>query len=457
MSGVILILVIFFGILLGGVGLVVALMLGLSVVLLVVLALQAVGLLRRVPFSYNFRNLRVRWVTTLLTALAFTLVVGLMTVMLAFVNGMYRLTQGSGRPSNVMVLSDGATDELFSDLGRGDITRIEQEPGIARDEDGKPLVSWETYAVVNQPVASDPSTRRFIQVRGVEDPSVTAQVHGLELYPGGSFPDPKAGGVRTLPGERQEVATQAVLGEGIARLLGQDLGKPSLEVGDLFDLGDGKWVVEGVLRSAGSTFDSEVWAKRQRVGELFGKDTYTTVVLSTPDAESARALADDLEANFKDPALNAQPETEYFATLNTTNQQFLYAILFVAGVIAIGGVFGVMNTMFAAISQRTQDIGVMRILGFTRWQVLTSFFFEALLLALIGGALGCALGTLADGWQASSIVSGGQGAGKSIMLKLVVDWRILLAGMGFSLLMGCLGGLLPSLSAMRLKPLESVR
>jgi ABC-type antimicrobial peptide transport system permease subunit len=143
--------------------------------------------------------------------------------------------------------------------------------------------------------------------------------------------------------------------------------------------------------------------------------------------------------------------------LSNTNQQFLVAIIFVASVMAIGGMFGVMNTMFAAVSQRTKDIGVLRILGFARWQILSSFFLEALLLALIGGAIGCALGSLANGYAVTSILSSGMGGGKSVMLKLVVDARIVTTGMLFSLVMGALGGLMPALSAMRLKPLESVR
>ena len=84
---------------------------------------------------------------------------------------------------------------------------------------------------------------------------------------------------------------------------------------------------------------------------------------------------------------------------------------------AVGGVFGVMNTMFAAISQRIKDIGVLRILGFARWQILVSFFLESLVLALVGGLLGCALGSLADGWTATSIVCSGQGGGKSVVLS----------------------------------------
>jgi ABC-type antimicrobial peptide transport system permease subunit len=458
--------------------------------LALVVGLAVVG---KVPLRYNVRNLMVRWRITLLTALAFTLVVGLMTVMLAFVNGMYKLTANSGKPENVIVLADGATDELFSNLGFGnDIHKIELHPRVARTEDGKRMVSWETYIVANQPIPTrkcphcgamvpvgevdgrlaehgEPPCpgsgqevragrqRRFIQVRAIVDPVVSGQVHDLTLHPGGVWFNPDTG-VQPLPGSTSgEQAIQGVIGEGLARELGPDQGKKALEVGDLFDLGGRKWVVVGVMKSSGATFDSEVWAKHSLVGKMFGKEAYTTVVMRTPDAASARALAADLTENFKDPAVQAQTEPEYFEKLSTTNKQFLYAIVIVVIIMAVGGVFGIMNTMFAAIAQRTKDIGVLRILGFARWQVLVSFFLESLVLAAVGGLLGCAVGMLSHGWSTSSIVSGGPGSGKSVVLKLAVDGNILLGGMLFSLLMGCVGGLLPALSAMRLKPLDSVR
>jgi ABC-type antimicrobial peptide transport system permease subunit len=116
-----------------------------------------------------------------------------------------------------------------------------------------------------------------------------------------------------------------------------------------------------------------------------------------------------------------------------------------------------MNAMFAAVSQRTKDIGVLRILGYTPLQVLMSFFLESLMLAVLGGLLGCAIGSLCHGFTASSIAGSGAGGGKSVVLKLVVDQYILATGLGFALVMGALGGLVPALSAMRLKPLESLR
>jgi ABC-type antimicrobial peptide transport system permease subunit len=419
------------------------------------LALLAVLIfLGKVPLRYNLRNMTVRWPITLLTGMAFILVIGLMTVMLAFVNGLYQLTQGSGQPGNVMVLADGATDELFSNLGTSDITQLGTRDDIVRDEDGHKLVSWETYVVVNQPIANAVKggrMRRFLQVRGMQDPVLSGRVHNLPLHEGGAW----FSEVQDLPDGTK--AIQAVLGEGMAREMGKDQHKASLQPGDVFDLGPRKWVVTGVLKSSGSTFDSEIWAKQSRVGEMFGKPSFTTVVLRTADAGTAKTVADDLTRNYKTPAVSAETEKEYYEKLNNTNAQFLGTVIFIVIIMAVGGVFGVMNAMFAAVSQRTKDIGVLRILGYMPLQVLMSFFLESLLLAVLGGLLGCAIGSLCHGFTASSIAGSGAGGGKSVVLKLVVDQYILATGLGFALVMGALGGLVPALSAMRLKPLESLR
>jgi putative ABC transport system permease protein len=437
----------------------------LIIAILGTLLVQTLGLAGRVPFSYNLRNLLVRWRTTLLTALAFTLVVGLMTVMLAFVNGMYALTKGSAVPGNVMVLADGATDEIFSDIGYGDIGTLANKDYVKRlpmklgERDADvPLVSWELFQVVSQPIPGAKEggrMRRFVQVRGVEDPVISGRIHELPLLDGGQWFDPGAG-VQAVAGKAEQYI-QCVIGEGLARELGSDFAKPSLVVGDTFDLGPRKWIVVGIMKSAGRTFDSEVWAKRKVVGEMLRKDTRSTAVLRVADGRDAAQVASEITLEFKSPAVQARTEADYFESLNSTNETFLYAILAVAVVMALGGCFGVMNTMFAAIAQRTRDIGVLRILGFARWHILASFFLESMLLALIGGAVGIAIGALSDGWSATSQIAGGQGGGKSVMLKLVVDGRILVAGLAFSLLMGCIGGLLPALSAIRLKVLDALR
>lgn len=430
-----------------------------SIALMVLLAIVS-----KVPIGYSVRNLRVRWLTTLMTTLAFTLVVSLLVVMLAFVNGMNKLNDSSGQPGNVIVLSDGATDELFSALGFTGTGDISRSPGVLRNDENAPLASFEVFCVVVQPVQhaggqagkGNNAQRRPMQVRGVDDPVIAAQVHRMNLFPGGAWFS-EAGVQEVLLGDKKIQAVQAVLGQGLAAQLGADRGREPLGVGDVFDLGPRKAVVTGIMQSAGSAFGSEVWAKRSIIGPLFGKEGYTTIVLGSADPAAAVELCRYLNDDYEQANLFAEPETAYYSKLSETNRQFTYSIVIVTFLMAIGGIFGVMNTMFAAIAQRTKDIGVLRIIGFARWQVLAVFLLESLLLAIFGGAMGCILGSLSNGWTATSIVSSGAGPGKTVILTLLVTADTLLVGMLLAIAMGAIGGLIPAISAMRLRPLESMR
>ncbi len=484
-------------------------------------------LISKVPLSYNVLNLKVRWLTSVMTGAAFTLVIGLLTVMLAFVNGMYNLTERSGQPGNVIIMAEGATDETFSNLGVTDVSDIENQPGVARSESGDPLVSRETYIIVNQPIANPQpgkAKRRFLSLRGIDDPEMSGRVHGMTLTPGSRwFSD--AGVQQSAEDPNGPPAIEVVLGAGLAMQLGSDRPPAEranarhpnrLDLNDTFELNNRTWKIVGIMESEGSTFDSEVWAKRSLVGPMFGKNSYSSLVLRTEpsfrkerraevmaarrkraDDNYARVLAayekkvaadpkagagltkpekekvvepsseagwgaemikEYFNTEYEKSKVNSIVETKYFENLSSTNLQFLIAIEFVAVVLAIGGVFGVMNTMFAAVSQRVKDVGVLRLLGFKRWQILVSFLLESLCLAIAGSLVGCAFGYLWDGVTATSIVSSGQGGGgKVVVLKLVVDLSTIAMGMFLGVAMGLLGGLIPSLSAMRLTALEALR
>ena len=434
------------------------LLIGLALVVL----LTIIG---RVPLRYNFRNLTIRWLTTLMTGLAFTLVIALMTGMLAFVNGMFHLTEQSGQPGNVMLMSEGSTDEAFSNLGRADVGQMELVSGVLKDETtGQPLASRETYISCNQAVenpAPGRPRRRIVQIRGVDDPEMSARVHNLTLASGEWFS--REGVVAGKAGEQNLV--QAVVGEGIARELGLDRTKDALaaaknkqrlDVGDTFQLGEERLAIVGVIKATGSTFDSEIWAKRDRIGKSFGEENYSTLVVRTAGPDEALQLKKFFNDDYKQSALQAYTETEYFESLAATNKQFLGATIVITAILSIGGVFGVMNTMFAAVSQRSKDIGVLRILGFSRLEVLCTFLLESLALALFGGTLGCLLGCLVHGVKATSVVSSGQSS-KTVVLELLISGDTISIGLLVTLLMGLFGGLIPSLLAMRLRPLESLR
>jgi hypothetical protein len=419
----------------------------------------------KVPLKYNLRNLRVRWKTTALTALAFTVVIFLLMFMHAYATGITRLSQRSNQPANVICLSHGASDEVYSNLAMGEAGNLALQEGVVRSADGRPLCSREVYLLTNQEIPAPAGQRpihRFLQIRGVEEPDLSAQVHGLELVAGQWF---TAAGIReSLPADSAPASAspymliEAVVGEGLAREMGKARGKESLEPGDLLTIGPREWVVVGIMRGAETTFGSEVWAKRQIVGEVFNKkNLYTSVVIRAASPAGAKELAERLTRDFKKAALAAQPESEYFAKMADANQQLLDSIYFLSGIMALGGVFGVMNTMFATIRQRSADIGVLRILGFARWQVLVSFLLESLLIAALGGLVGCALGYQVNGVTTNSVVETSGGGMKRVSFEMVVDGDTLAAAVLFALAMGLLGGLLPALSAMRMKPLESLR
>src|SRR5262249_16383665 len=267
---------------------------------------------------------------------------------------------------------------------------------IERDANGQPLFSMEVYAILNHQLANPlpgGRQRRFVQVRGLRDPEIGAHVHGIELAQGDWW---SPAGKRTLP-DGEEVY-EAVIGAGLAQSFGQDDNRGPFGVGEILNISGKRWYVVGVMKETASAFGSEIWTHDGHIMQHFGrKDTCNTYVFRTRDAQAAKLAAEKVKEYQGARGFQGFTETDYYARLNATNAQFLVAFIFVAVIMAIGGVLGVMNTMFAAISHRAKDIGVLRLLGFSRWQVLMSFMLESVLIALAGGALGLALGYLADG------------------------------------------------------------
>lgn len=407
-----------------------------------------------IPLRYNYRNLRVRWLTTLLTAVGFMLVVGLLVVMLAFVRGLAALAENSGHPGNVIILKDGANDELFSEINIDDVHKTlfslwSSDGLVQRDTDGSVWVSMEVYGIATQELPpAVPGGRpgyRFIQIRGMEEPSMAGKVHALQLKEGGQWFD--------------RSGSQCVMGDGVARMLG-------LQVGDTFRPRPGLpplWKLVGIIDSAGSPFDSEIWAKREDVGKYFGKDNeerkqsmYTTIVLRLPSYETA-TKACEYYRDLPDIKVNAMPEKDYYQKLTENTRTFQISAIVIAIIMAVGGCFGLMNTMFAAVAQRVKDIGVLRIIGYSKLQILLSFLIESMLIAILGGFLGVMIGLGVNGIEQKGQLSSGQGGGKTVVFKMVVDHEVIRVACIFTFIMGMMGGIVPAISAMRIKPLDAVR
>ena len=217
-----------------------------------------------IPVSYNYRNLIVRWKTTLITASGFMLVVTALIVMLAFVSGVQSVCAGSGQAENVMVLKEGAIDEVLSQLSERTVRRIELTPGVSQGKDGRPLSSCELFIAVNQ---WDEETEQYqtIQARGVL-PAATDVHSQVRITRGGLF---------------RRNTRDVILGAAVAR-------QHQLGPGQELHIGKSTWNVVGVFEADGSVFESEVWCDLdQLAGEFHRRNVYTSVVLRCADAAAA--------------------------------------------------------------------------------------------------------------------------------------------------------------------------
>jgi ABC-type lipoprotein release transport system permease subunit len=380
-----------------------------------------------IPLSYNFRNLRVRWKTTLMTASGFTLVVAALVVMLAFINGIEAVCATTGEAENVILLSKGSNDEVLSQMERGLVGQVENTKGVSFDAAGRPLASRELFMVVHHrdERAGD---FRFLQVRGVLP--VAYQVHTqLHVTEGRAF----------RPGQ-----SEILIGKGVQR-------ENHFQMGDAIEMGRKHWKIVGVFQASGAAFESELWCDLDELASQFRREgIYSSVILRTQSPRAAEEMAAQL-AGSRSVSVEAMTEPAYYQKQSEQTRIMQTAAWVIAWFMGVGAMFGVMNTMFAAIGQRTKDIAVLRIMGFESADIVLSFLLEAVLIAAIGGLLGVALGAATNGLTRSASIGARQ-----IDFAFRVDGGIIAFAAVFTLVMGILGGLLPALSAMRIKPLEAL-
>lgn len=381
-----------------------------------------------IPLRYNSRNLLVRWKTTLMTASGFTLVVAALVVMLAFITGIQAVCIVSGSPNNVLVLAKGASDEILSQIDSRTASEIENFKGILKDRQGKPIVSRELFMVVHRLIESQ-GVFKFFQIRGVEETAF--QIHDQ---------------VKILEGRMYRPnQSEIIVGRGV-------IGDHELHVGDTVNIGRKLWKVSGIFEANRSSLESEAWCDLSELSSQFRREgLYTTIVLPTASPQAAAKLAEQLSAS-KTTQCSAQPEQTYYAKQAENTEIMKTGALVIAWFMGLGAVFGVMNTMFAAIGQRRKDIAVLRIIGFQPWEIVISFLLEALLISAVGGALGISLGYLVNGVTTSTSVSTHE-----VQVAFEVNQSTVIIASITTLLMGFFGGLFPALSVVRIQPLEALR
>ncbi len=377
-----------------------------------------------IPLSYNFRSLRVRWLSALVAVLGIAGTVGVFVAMLALAQGFRAVLVSSGSPQNAIVRRAGATSEMDSVLTLDQVRVITDAPGVLRDRAG-PLASPEVVVIAAFPLQRT-DTDANVSVRGVSA-SVLAVRPVIRLAAGRFF----------RPG-----TNELVVGRNVpASYVGFGLG-------DRVRFGGASWTVVGVFDAGGSAFDSEVWCDTHVLNQVYQRpqNLFQSVTLRLSDADTFSTVRESLSA---DPRLTVQADREIDYYEKQSRQLTTLIVVLgtlVALVMGIGAVFGALNTMYSAVAERRREIATLRALGFGAGSIVASFVFEALCLAAVGGGVGCigvlplnGLTTGTMNWQTFA----------HLAFAFQITPPLLGAGLGFALLMGIAGGVPPALRAAR--------
>ena len=375
-----------------------------------------------IPFIYNVRSVRQRWTSAIVAVLGIAGAVGVFVAMLSLARGFRATLVASGSPANAIVLRGGVGNEMSSIISLADVRVVEDAPGVDRGEGG-PLVSPEVVVVAAFPLKKT-GTDANVQIRGVS-PRVLEIRTNARITQGRMF---KAG------------LNELVAGRNVA---GSYAG---LDLGNTVKFGGGAWTVVGIFDAGGSAFDSELWCDAAILDQVYQRPptVFQSLTVHLTSAEAFPAFKDALSA---DPrlAVDTERETAYYAKNSETLTTMITVLgTLVAFVMGIGAVFGALNTMYSAISERTREIATMRALGFEGRAVVSSFVMESLFIAGLGGLIGCAAILPINGWTTGTI-NFQTFSHLAFAFKVTPD--LLGIGLAFALLMGLVGGLPPAIRA----------
>ncbi len=369
------------------------------------------------PLKYNLRNLVVRRTTTLVTALSITLTVAVFLTLMALAQGLQSSLSATGSPLNVLVMREGSQSESVSVVARNMLNTIKYLHGIARDPSGNPWVSPELIVLVNLPERAAGQSAN-VTVRGVtpEAPSLRPE---FKIVAGRMF----------RPGLREVIVSRR-----IARRF------RNCALGDKLKFAKGYWTVVGIFTAGNSAYNSEIWADVDELGQDFDRPDYSDVIVRARNAAAVAELKSEI-TNDRRLHLKAITELEYYATQTATAAPIRIFGIFIAILMAVGASFAAMNTMYAAVARRTREIGTLRAIGFPRSSVLIAFVIESVLIALLGGALGCLLALPVNG-----ITTGTTNflTFSEIAFKFQITPALMVLALAFSALMGLAGGFFPA-------------
>jgi putative ABC transport system permease protein len=385
-----------------------------------------------IPLIYNVRSVRARWTSTIVAVLGIAGTVGVFVAMLSLAHGFKSTLVASGSPGNALVLRAGSPSEMMGGVTLDSVRIIQDAPGIARNANG-PLVTQEVVGVMPFPLIST-GTDANVQIRGVS-PNVLDIRTFVKISEGRMF---------------QPGLFEIVVGRNVPKTYA------GLKLGNNVDFGGAHWKVVGVFDAGGSAFDSEVWSDSRVFNDILKRpaNIFQSVTVHLDSPASFQQFKD---AVIADPRMDVDVtrEVDYYAKQSTTMTTLITVLGgFVAAIMAIGAVFGALNTMYSAVSERGREIATMRALGFGGPSVVFSFLVEALIISLVGGILGCLVVLPLNGLTTSTM---NFQTFSNIAFAFKITPNLLLQGILFALVMGVVGGLLPAIRAASLPVATALR
>jgi putative ABC transport system permease protein len=348
--------------------------------------------------------------------------VGVFVAMLSLANGFKATLVASGSPGNALILRAGSPTEMMGGVTLDSVRVVQDAPGVARDSSG-PLVTQEVVGVMPFPLITT-GTDANVQVRGVSSNVLRIRTFA-KIAEGRMF---------------QPGLSEIVVGRNASRTYS------GLTLGNSVQFGGGHWQVVGIFDAGGSAFDSEIWCDAKLLNEILKRpdNIFQSVTVHLASPQTFQQFKD---AIVSDPRMNVDVtrEIDYYAKQSTTMTRLITVLGgLVAAIMAIGAVFGALNTMYSAIAERGREIATMRALGFSSSNVILSFLFEALSISFVGGILGC-LAVLPLNGLETNTMNFQTFANVAFAFKITFD--LLLVGIVFALVMGVLGGILPAIRA----------
>jgi len=385
-----------------------------------------------IPIAYNVRSVVQRPVSTALTALGVGLVVAVFIGMLALANGFSAALAKTGSKQNVIVLRKGADSELSSGLGRDVSSIIAADPHVATGADNRPLVSPEVYVLVPLAKSFDTTQIANVVARGISDQAWQVR-NNIKITEGQR---PASGRAEVCVGSRLTSRfPHTGIGQSI-RFAGRD------------------WTVTCHFTAAGSAFESEIWGENEQFMPVFRGEVFQSITFRLKDPAAFEEAQRALQAD-KRMTVDAHRESDFYAQQSQLLGRILsFLAIMITTIMAVGAVFGAINTMYAAIASRAPEIGVLLTLGFRPWTVLVSFLAESAFIAVIGGILGCFFALPLNGIVTSTT---NWSSFSEVAFSFRVTPLLLFVGLVFAVAMGVVGGFFPALRAARLQVVQALR